>query len=138
MTDLDKAVEDFKNHTLRGKAELGDDDWQVMSNFIPMLLLTHGSNPTSDIHLQAEYVEALMRMDALVALRRDKAANLAAVDSAAASLFLVKASSEKEWQKLVAKLASIENRHAILSRWARNSAPYMAGLEMLRDQRVAR
>ena len=82
-----------------------------------------------------------MRMDALLTLRRDKAADLAALDSAAASLFMVKASNEKEWQKLVAKLASIEDgphRSDIPNRWGRGSVPYKAGLEMLRDQRVAR
>ena len=31
VTDLDKAVADFKAHTLRGKAEPGDDAWQVGS-----------------------------------------------------------------------------------------------------------
>ena len=37
VIDLDRAVEDFKNHTLRGKAELGAEDWQVSTSLPSML-----------------------------------------------------------------------------------------------------
>ena len=82
-----------------------------------------------------------MRYEALESLRRDSAIGIAAFDSAAASLFLVKAYSEQVKTKLVAKLTSIENgphRSAIPSRWGRGSDDYKAGLEKLRDRNVAR
>ena len=82
-----------------------------------------------------------MRYDALESLRGDNAVGIAAFDSAAASLFLTKAYSEKVKQMLMAKLANIENgphRSAIPARWGRGSEDYKAGLKMLRDRNEAR
>lgn len=80
-----------------------------------------------------------MAVEAFQSLRGDKGVDFAAVDSASASLFLTKAYSEKETQKLLSKLARIEHTHIPTeSRWARSDARFIDALAKLRGQRVAR
>jgi hypothetical protein len=87
---------------------------------------------------QVDYVETIMRKDALEMLRRDQAVDMAAFDSAGASLFLTKAYNEKEKMKLVSKLVSIETDRGLVSRWSRDSPLFKAGLGKLRDRKMIR
>lgn len=65
-----------------------------------------------------------MVVDAFRSLRGDQGVEIAAIDSASASLFLTKAYSDKERQKLVCRLARMETEHAIHERWMRQNEEY--------------
>ena len=87
-----------------------------------------------------EYVEALMKLDALETLRRGGASDMAAFDSTHASLFLTKAHNEKELNKVKGKLSNIEvmKQIPIGGRWTRGSQGYNKGLTMLKERKLTR
>ena len=80
-----------------------------------------------------------MRAEALSSLK-EGGAGLAAIDSAMASLLMVKAYSKKEGEKVEEKLCRMEqnSEHRVAERWRSDSADYKAGLAMLRKRTLTR
>lgn len=66
--------------------------------------------------------------------------NLAVMDSAMASLLMVRAYNEKEMGSVNQGLFNIEQAHLIRpeARWGRSSEQYKEGLELLRRRNVMR
>lgn len=87
---------------------------------------------------QVDYVETLMKFEAFESLRRNQAADIVAVDSALASLFLTKAYSDREKLKVGDKLTRIEVKRQIEARWDQTSDDYKAALNNLRASKVVR
>jgi hypothetical protein len=87
---------------------------------------------------KADYVEVLMRKRALEGLRSSQGSGLTVVDTAAAAVFMTRAYSEKEMQKLLAPLRSIEEEYVITTRWSDGSEEYKSALEELRNETLLR
>ena len=79
-----------------------------------------------------------MKFEAFESLRRNQAADIVAVDSALASLFLTKAYSDREKLKVGDKLTRIEVKRQIEARWDQTSDDYKVALNNLRASKVVR
>ena len=84
-------------------------------------------------------MELISRSDELKRLQR-AGAGLATLDSAMASLLMVKAYSKKELDKIESQISRIERdpAHLVPTRWHPNQPEFKAGFEMLRKRYITR
>ena len=89
------------------------------------------------VSCQADYVELISRAEELRRLQK-AGAGLATVDSAMASLLMVKAYSKKELMKIEAQISRIEVKHSVSVRWRPDQSQFKAGFQLLRQRYIMR
>ena len=135
VENLEEAMKKFKEHTLRGKGVTTPDDWKVRYVAFP-LLVVHTNFEVYSI-MQADYVELISKTAELRRLQR-AGAGLATIDSAMASLLMVRAYSKKDMDKIEGLISRLEVDHGIRERWRLDQPDFKAGFEILRKRSISR